>query len=236
MHIKNNMHKKAITLVEILIAFFIFVILSGIVYIIFNRTFISMQRQRQSLDTMHEARNFLMLIERDLRQMTRLISLDTIFKDNLFHDQNALFYSLEIEIPQKDGKGYTTVTWSYEGPKDYKDSLTMPKVIYRQEKGGIKRAIITKQLNYLKVWGTDGTIFRNRFVGESLASYQNYLMPHYYHPANPAPNGLRDLSKVKGVEVQLSMHEVYDSAGKPIKDRVFVTRIYPRVLNSKYSN
>lgn len=226
--------RAAATLVEVLMALLIFGIVMGIGYALLSRTFVSMERQRTSLDTLHEARNFLMLIERDLREMTRLISLDTLFRDNLFDDENALFYSMEIEVPARSGDGYTTVTWSYEGPAGHKDSPTREKIIYRQEKGGLKRPVITKQMNYLKVWGTDGTIFRNRGVGESMADYRAYLAPHYYHPSNPAPNGLRDLAKVRGVEVQLSMHEMYDSSGRPIKDRVFVTRIYSRVLNSKY--
>ena len=54
------------------------------------------------------------------------------------------------------------------------------------------------------------------------------------HPSNPDANGLRDLKKIKGVEVQLSMHEMYDTDKKPIKQRNFVTRIYSRILNAKF--
>ncbi|MEW6711490.1 MAG: hypothetical protein AB1403_16830, partial [Candidatus Riflebacteria bacterium] len=106
--------------------------------------------------------------------------------------------------------------------------------IYRQVEGEIKKALISKQLNYLKVWGTDGTIFRNRHVDESLIDYRNYLAPHYYHPSNPTANGLRELEKIRGIEIQLSMHELFDSTNKPVKQRTFVTRIYPRILNAKY--
>ena len=42
------------------------------------------------------------------------------------------------------------------------------------------------------------------------------------------------MEKIKGIEVQLCMHELLDSEKKPIKDRTFVTRIYSRVLNAKY--
>ncbi|NLI76034.1 MAG: hypothetical protein GX442_06270 [Candidatus Riflebacteria bacterium] len=226
--------RVAATLVEVIMSVLIFSILLGIGYTFLSRTFTSMERQRQSLDTMHESRNFLMLIERDLREMTRLVSLDTIFKDHLFVEENALFYSMELEVPLRKGDGYTTVTYTYEGPTGYQDSPTREKIIYRQEKGGVKKALITKQMNYLKIWGTDGTIFRNRGVNESLADYRTYLGPHYYHPSNPFPNGLNDLAKVRGIEVQLCMHEMFDAAGKPIKDRTFVTRIYSRVLNAKY--
>ncbi len=233
-HSRSRRRRTATTLIEVLVALLIFGIVLGIGYTFLSRTFTSMERQRTSLDTLHEARNFLMLMERDLREMTRLISLDTLFRDNLFDDENALFFSMEIEVPHRSGEGFTTVTWSYDGPAAHQDSPTREKYIYRQEKGGLKKAVITKQMGFLKVWGTDGTIFRNRGVGESMADYRAYLAPHYYHPSNPAPNGLRDLAKVRGVEVQLSMHEMFDSSGKPIKDRVFVTRIYSRVLNAKY--
>jgi len=102
--------------------------------------------------------------------------------------------------------------------------------------GKIRQAIITKQMKFLKLWGTDGTIFRNRGVSETVPQYMAYLAPHYYHPTNPAPNGLRDLSKVRGVEVQLCMNEMIDHSGKVIKTRTFVTRVYSRVLNSKFEN
>lgn len=201
-------------------------------YLFLNRTFVSLERQRQSLDTLHEAREFLMLVERDLREMTKLVSLDTVFRGNLFAEDNALFFSMTIEVPERVGDGMTTVTWSYEGPDRYKDIPGAQKTIYRQEKGKVKRAIVTKQLDYLKIWGTDEAIFRNRGNGESLNSYQQYLAPHYYYPTHGA-NGLSDLSKVRGVEVQLSMNELFDKDGHPVKTRVFVTRIYSRILNAK---
>lgn len=225
--------RRAVTLVEVMISLLLFGIVLVTGYLFLNRTFVSLERQRQSLDTLHEAREFLMLIERDLREMTKLVSLDTVFRGNLFAEDNALFFSMTIEVPQRIGDGTTTVTWSYEGPDRYKESPGAQKIIYRQEKGKIKRAIVTKQLDYLKIWGTDGAIFRNRENGESLDNYQKYLAPHYYFPTNPG-NSLSDLSKVRGIEVQLSMNELYDKAGVPVKTRTFVTRVYSRVLNAKY--
>jgi len=224
--------RRAVTLVEVMISLLLFGIVLVTGYLFLNRTFVSLERQRQSLDTLHEAREFLMLIERDLREMTKLVSLDTVFRDTLFAEDNALFFSMTLEVPRRVGSGTTTVTWSYEGPNQYKDLPGAEKIIYRQEKGMIKRAIVTKQLDYLKVWGTDGVIFRNRQEGESLSSYQQYLGPHYYHPTHAG--GLSDLSKVRGVEVQLSMNELFDAKGVPVKTRVFVTRIYSRVLNAKF--
>jgi len=220
-------------MVELMISLLLFGIVLVTGYLFLNRTFVSLERQRQSLDTLHEAREFLMLIERDLREMTKLVSLDTVLRDNLFAEDNALFFSMTLEVPQRVGDGTTTVTWSYEGSDHYKDLPGSQKIIYRQEKGKIKRAIVTRQLDYLKIWGTDGIIFRKRDTGESLDSYQKYLRPHYYHPTNVG-TGLSDLAKVRGVEVQLSMNELYDKAGIPVKTRVFVTRIYSRVLNSKF--
>ena len=230
----NNKKRLGITLVELMISLLILGILFAIGYTFMNRTFVSMKRQKQSLDTLHEARTFLMYIQRDLREMTKVITIDTIFKSTLFDKQNALLYKLVIEIPKKEGSGFDTVTYSYEGPPKYVDDASKKKIIYRQVNGKIKKALITKQLNYLKVWGTDGTIFRNRYAKESLSHYQKYLAPHYYHPSNPAPGGLRDINKIRGIEVQLSMHEMVDEKGKAIKDRTFITRIYPRILNSKY--
>jgi type II secretory pathway component PulJ len=232
-HSTTPRRRKGVTLVEAIISLLILGIVLGVGYVMLNRTFLSLERQRQSLDTLHEARYFLALIERDLRQMTRLVALDTVFKDNLFHDHNALLYSMTLEIPTRDGKGLMTVTYTYDGPDNHADSATREKVVYRQEQGGVKRALVTNQLDYLKIWGTDGTIFRNRSPEEALDAYRSYLRPHYYSP-NSAGAGLRDLAKVRGIEVQLSMHEIFDSGKKPIKQRVFVTRIYPRVLNSKF--
>ena len=235
-HLFNN-HKqirKGFTLVEVLISFLILGIVLAIGYTFIDRTFVSLERQKQSLDTLHEARNFLMVIERDLREMTKVVEIDTIFKSSLFDEENALMYKVVLEIPDRKGSGFKNVTYSYEGPEKYHDSPNRNKVIYRQVDGEVKKALISKQLNYLKIWGTDGTIFRNRHVDESLIDYRNYLTPHYYHPANPAANGLRDIDKIRGIEVQLSMHELFDSANKPIKQRTFVTRIYPRILNAKF--
>ncbi|MDN5278455.1 MAG: hypothetical protein PWR01_2420 [Clostridiales bacterium] len=226
--------KTGFTLAEILVSFLILGIALTIGYTFLERTFVSLERQKQSLDTLHEARNFLMVIERDLREMTQVIELDTIFKSSLFNEENALLYKLVIEVPARKGGGYQKVTYSYEGPDKYTDSPNANKVIYRQIEGGVKKALITTQLNYLKIWGTDGTIFRNRHPDESLADYRNYLAPHYYHPSNPSADGLRDISKIRGIEVQLSMHELFDSEKKPIKQRTFVTRIYPRILNAKF--
>ena len=228
----NN--RKAVTLVEVMIAMLLFAIVLAIGYAMLNRTFVSLERQKQSLDTLHEARNFLMIIERDLREMIEVEELDTVFKNDLFDEQNALMYKLVIVVPSKDGNSTRKVTYTYEGPELHVELPNTTKVIYRQVDGENKKAFITKQLNYLKIWGTDGTIFRNREADESLDHYQKYLGPHYYHPSNPYDNGLRSLDKIKGVEVQLCMHELLDSSKKPIKDRTFVTRIYSRVLNSKY--
>jgi len=227
--------RRAVTLVEILISLLIFGIVMAIGYLMLQRTFLGLERQRQSLDTLHEGRVFLALIERDLREMTKLVKLDTVFKDNLFDEENALLFSLELEVPNRmGGAGYTTVTWSYEGPPGHQDLPGAVKVIYRQERGQVKRPIITKQFRNLKIWGTDGTIFRNRGADENLEAYRTYLRPHYYHPTNNSAAGLNDLTKVKGVEVQLQMNEMFDPNGKVIKTRTFVTRIYPRILNSKF--
>ena len=233
-NMKRNTNKKAVTLVEVMIAMLLFAIVLAIGYAMLNRTFVSLERQRQSLDTLHEARDFLMIIERDLREMIEVEELDTVFKGDLFNEQNALMYKLVIVVPSRDGKSTQKVTYTYEGPELHVELPNTTKVIYRQVDGGIKKALITKQLSYLKVWGTDGTIFRNREADESLDHYQKYLGPHYYHPSNPFDGGLRSLEKIKGVEVQLCMHEMLDSDKKPIKQRTFVTRIYSRVLNSKY--
>lgn len=226
--------RRAVTLVEVLISLLIFGIVMAVGYLMLQRTFLGLERQRQSLDTLHEARVFLALMERDLREMTKLIKLDTTFKDNLFEEENALLFNLELEVPNRTGgTGFTTVIWSYEGPPGHQDLANATKVIYRQERGGVKRPIITKQLRNLKIWGTDGTVFRNRGADESLDAYRSYLRPHYYHPTN-SDAGLNDLAKVKGVEVQLQMNEMFDANGKVIKTRTFVTRIYPRILNSKF--
>ncbi len=230
----NYRNRTGYTLVEIMISFLILGIVLAIGYTFLDRTFVSLERQRQSLDTLHEARNFLMVIERDLREMTQVVEIDTTFKNSLFDEQNALMYKLVFEIPNRSGAGYRKVTYTYEGPDKHLDSKTQQKFIYRQVEGEVKKALISKQLNYLKIWGTDGTIFRNRHADESLVTYRDYLAPHYYHPSNPAPNGLKDLEKIRGIEIQLSMHELFDSANKPVKQRTFITRIYPRILNAKY--
>jgi prepilin-type N-terminal cleavage/methylation domain-containing protein len=230
-------HKKdrrGVTLVEVMISLLIFGIALAIGYTFLNRTFVSLERQRQSLDTLHEARNFLMIVERDLREMIEVIEFDTIFKDSLFAEDNALLYKMSFLIPRRDGNGYEKVTYSYEGPDKHIDSGTQQKIIYRQVEGEVKKELITNQMQYLKVWGTDGTIFRNRYPEESMTDYRNYLRPHYYHPTNNAADGLRDLKKIKGIEVQLAMHEMYDSEKKPVKQRTFVTRIYSRILNAKF--
>lgn len=226
--------RRAVTLVEIIISMLILGIVFALGYTFLNRTFVSLERQRQSLDTLHEARNFLMVIERDLREMIEVVELDTIFKSSIFDDENALLFKLTIMVPVRGGNSFEKVTYSYEGPEKHLDTDKRQKIIYRQVEGGVKKALITKQMNYLKIWGTDGTIFRNRLPSESMTDYRNYLAPHYYHPSNPSANGLRDIAKVKGVEVQLSMHEMFDSEGKPIKQRTFITRIYSRILNAKY--
>jgi hypothetical protein len=216
-----------------MISFVIFGIVLVIGYTMLNRTFVSLERQRQSLDTLHEARSFLMYAERDLREMTEIVQLDTIFKSSLFDEENALLYKISMIVPKRDGSGFEKVTYTYDGPEKHRDG-SQEKIITRQVEGGAKRELITKQMNYLKVWGTDGTIFRNRYPEESMEDYRNYLRPHYYHPSNPAAKGLRDLKNIKGVEIQLSMHEMYDTERKPIKQRNFVTRIYSRVLNAKF--
>lgn len=225
---------KGYTLVEIMISFVLLGIVFALGYTFIDRTFVSLDRQKQSLDTLHEARNFLMVIERDLREMTKVVEIDTMFKPSLFDEENALMFKVVFEIPNRTGSGYHNVTYSYEGPEKYQDNPNRQKIIYRQVDGQMKRALISKQLNYLKIWGTDGTIFRNRHVDEGLIEYRNYLTPHYYHPSNPAANGLRELEKIRGIEVQLSMHELFDSSNKPVKQRTFVTRIYPRILNAKF--
>lgn len=233
--IKSGISRRSgVTLVEVMISLLIFGIAMAIGYTFLNRTFVSLERQKQSLDTLHEARNFLMVIERDLREMIELVELDTIYKDSLFADDNALLYKMTILVPTRDGKNIQRVTYTYDGPEKHVDSPGASKVVSRQVDGGPRRELITKQMQYLKVWGTDGTIFRNRHPDESVDTYRNYLTPHYYHPNNNAPNGLRDIKKVKGVEIQLSMHEMYDTERKPIKQRTFVTRIYSRILNAKY--
>lgn len=230
----GNSGRCGVTLVEVMISLLIFGIAMAIGYTFLNRTFVSLERQKQSLDTLHEARNFLMVIERDLREMIELVELDTIYKDSLFADDNALLYKMTILVPTRDGKNIQRVTYTYDGPERHVDSPGASKIVYRQVDGGPKKELITRQMQYLKVWGTDGTIFRNRYPDESVDNYRNYLTPHYYHPNNNAPNGLRDIKKVKGVEIQLSMHEMYDTERKPIKQRTFVTRIYSRILNAKY--
>ena len=227
-------NRKAVTLVEIMIAMLLFGIVLAVGYALINRSFTSLDRQRQSLDTLHEARDFLMIVERDLREMIEVEELDTLFKKTLFDEQNALMYKLVIVVPSRDGKSTQRITYTYEGPEFYEEDPNNVKVLYRQVEGGVKKPLIPKQMSYLKIWGTDGEIFRNREADESLEDYQKYLGPHYYHPSNDFPDGLKTLDKIKGIEVQLCMHEMYNSEKKPIKQRTFVTRIYSRVLNSKY--
>lgn len=234
MHNLINRKKSGVTLVEVMISLLVFGIVMAVGYVFLNQTFVGLERQRQSLDTLHEARSFLMNIERDLREATAIIELDTVYRSSLFDEKNALFYKLTIEVPSRHGEGFEKVTYSYEGPEEYKDEPNADKILYRQTDRGVKRALITKQLDYLKVWGTDGTIFRNRYPEETLSAYRTYLRPHYYHPSNGAPDGLRDINKIKGIEIQLSMHEMVDAQNKPIKQRTFTTRIYPRILNAKY--
>jgi len=226
--------RQGVTLVEVMISLLIFGIAMAIGYTFLNRTFVSLERQKQSLDTLHEARNFLMYIERDLREMVELVELDTVYKSSLFADDNALLHKMTILVPTRDGKNIQKITYTYDGPEKHLDSPGANKIVTRQVEGGPRKELITRQMQYLKVWGTDGTIFRNRYPDESVDNYRNYLTPHYYHPNNSAANGLRDIKKVKGVEIQLSMHEMYDTEKKPIKQRTFVTRIYSRILNAKY--
>ena len=230
----NKRSKKAFTMVEMMISLAIFAAVLVIGYTMLNRTFLSMERQRQSLDTLHEARSFLMYIERDIREMVEVEELDTVFASNLFDERYALFYKLTMLVPNKEGTGNKRVTYTFEGPQNYAEINGQTKAVYRQEEGGIKKALITKQLDYLKVWGTDGTIFRSRDLKETESSYVAYLTKHYYNPSNPVSGGLRKLEDIRGIEVQLSMHEMLDKSGKPIKQRKFITRIYPRVLNAKY--
>lgn len=232
---RRRRQARGVTFVELLISLLLMGIVLTIGYTLLSRSLQSIDRQRQSLDTLHEARLLLMVIERDLREMTRLVELDTVFKEDLFNPENAYFYSMTLEIPdRKAATGTTTVVYSYQGPKNYSPEQNVPKFIYRQEKGGERKALITRQMNFLKIWGTDGTIFRNRLAEESNGAYATFLRSHFYHPQNNAANGLKDLDKVKGVEVELSMHELYDAQGKPVKTRNFRTRIYSRILNSKF--
>jgi prepilin-type N-terminal cleavage/methylation domain-containing protein len=230
----NKTKRQGVTLVEVLISLLLLGIVFAIGFTFLDRTFVSLERQKQSLDTLHEARSFLMNIERDLREMTKVVEIDTVFKSSLFDESNALMYRFVIEVPSRTGAGLNRITYTYEGPDKYEEAQNKTKVIYRQVNGKVKKALITKQLNYLKIWGTDGTIFRNRHPSESMTAYRNYLAPHYYHPSNPARKGLKDLNKIKGIEVQLSMHELLGKDKKPIKQRTFITRIYPRILNSKF--
>ena len=92
-------NRKAVTLVEIMIAMLLFGIVLAVGYALINRSFTSLDRQRQSLDTLHEARDFLMIVERDLREMIEVEELDTLFKKTLFDEQNALMYKLVIVVP-----------------------------------------------------------------------------------------------------------------------------------------
>ena len=60
----KKMNKKAVTLVEVMIAMLLFAIVLAVGYAMLNRTFVSLERQKQSLDTLHEARDFLMIVDR----------------------------------------------------------------------------------------------------------------------------------------------------------------------------
>jgi type II secretory pathway component PulJ len=104
--------RRAVTLVEIMISFVIFGIVLVVGYTMLNRTFMSLERQRQSLDTLHEARSFLMTVERDLREMTEIVQLDTIFKSSLFDEENALLYKISMVVPKRDGSGFERVTYN----------------------------------------------------------------------------------------------------------------------------
>ncbi|MEW6713404.1 MAG: prepilin-type N-terminal cleavage/methylation domain-containing protein, partial [Candidatus Riflebacteria bacterium] len=97
--IKRTKSSAGFTLVEVMISFLILGIVLAIGYTFIDRTFVSLDRQKQSLDTLHEARNFLMVIERDLREMTKVVEIDTIFKSSLFDEENALLYKVVFEIP-----------------------------------------------------------------------------------------------------------------------------------------
>ncbi len=234
MNNRNTNSRRGFTLVESLISLAIFSVIMYIGYMMLNRTNLSLARQQQSLETLHDARNFLMYIERDMREMIQVKELDTVFTSNLFDERYALFFKLSMIVPNKDGNGTQKVTYRFEGPQNYEDIPGKPKKIYREVENGPKQVLISKQLDYLKIWGTDGTIFRSREEKETETSYVSYLTKHYYNPSNPTSKGLRKLEDVKGLEVQLSMHEMLDKNGKPIKQRKFITRIYPRILNAKY--
>ena len=139
-------NRKAVTLVEVMIAMLLFGIVLAIGYAMINRTFVSLERQRQSLDTLHEARSFLMIIERDLREMIEVEELDTIFKSSLFDEQNALMYKLVIVVPSRDGTSTKRVTYTYEGPELHQDDPNTQKFVYRQAEGEAKKALITTQM------------------------------------------------------------------------------------------
>ncbi len=232
--IKKRNNKKAFTLLEMMIALAVFSVVIYIGYTMMNRTFLSVTRQKQSLESLHEARSFLMHIERDLREMLEVVELNCIYASYLFDERYGLLNKLTIIVPSRTNPNTTDrVTYTYEGPKNHQET-GQKKVIYREVNGGDRKTLITKQLDYLKVWGTDGVIFRSREASEPEAAYVSYLAKHYYHPSNPTANGLRDLNEIKGIELQLSMHELMDKDNKPIKQRKFITRVYPRILNAKY--
>jgi prepilin-type N-terminal cleavage/methylation domain-containing protein len=231
---KNHKNqRKAFTLVETMIALAVFSTVLYIGYTLMNRTFLGMDRQKQSLESLHEARSFLMNIEKDLREALEVIELNCVYTGYLFDERYALLNKLTLLVPARTGNGTQRVTYTYEGPLEHRET-GQKKTIYREVEGGTKKALITKQMDYLKVWGTDGVIFRSRDASEPEASYVSYLTQHYYHPSNPVTKGLRNLRDIKGIELQLSMHELMDKANKPIKQRKFITRVYPRMLNAKY--
>lgn len=96
--------KKAFTLVEMMIALAIFSIVLFVGYTMLNRTFLSMERQRQSLDTLHEARSFLMNIERDIREMVEVVELDTIFQNTYLTKDMLYCTRLQCWYPQETEK------------------------------------------------------------------------------------------------------------------------------------
>ncbi len=227
--------RTAFTLVEVIVAMTILMACLGFGYLLMNRTFQGLDRHKQQLDTQHEARYFLALVERDLREMLHLVKLETAFPSEFSDPKAGLFKSMTLEIPDREANsGSTEVTYSYEGPSEYQDVKGQDKIIYRQEKGRVKKAIINKNLVSMRVFGTDGTIFRPKGPTENELQYMNYLQPHFYNPSNTAANGLRVLSEVKGIEIRFEMIETTSADGKEKKIRPFITRIYSRILNAKY--
>lgn len=83
--------------------------------------------------------------------VNRAAELDTLFKSSLFDEENALLFKMTIMVPARGGTASQKVTYTYEGPDKHQDSPTRSKIIYRQVEGGVKKALITKQMNYLKI-------------------------------------------------------------------------------------